>query len=142
MATPKKSTPKVKITGKVTTTPGTRLGVKPSTTPSITRGTAMYASPKVGDRQGTISNALALKVQKARDEAKNARTALAQAKMKSAANPESKMPKGTTRQKLEDTSYKIYSEKKAKANRRSLDAGRTAARGENTLNNALRPKKK
>jgi hypothetical protein len=140
MAT-KPNKPKIKITGKVTTTPGTRLGIK-STTPSITKGTAMYASPKVGDKQGSISNALALKVQKARDKAKNASTLLKQAKMKSAGNPESKMPKGTTRQQLQDTSYKIYAEKKAKANRRSLDVGRTAARGENAMNNALRPKKK
>jgi hypothetical protein len=134
---PKSEKPKIKITGKATASGGGKN--KP------TLKLNQYGQPvksKTASKPGTISNALALKAQKLRNEAESARKSLVQAQMKSAANPKSKMPKGSTTQKLQDVNYEIYAKKKATANRVSLDRGRTAARGANAMNNALKPKKK
>ena len=126
MATPKKPTPKVKITGSATTKPGTRLGIK-STRASITKGTAIGASPKVVDKKGKVSAALKDKVTKAQAASRAARGNLMVVK---------------EARKLGNLQGPGVAAKITKeANQRNLDTGRTAARGKMQTNNALRPKK-
>jgi hypothetical protein len=123
-----KPKPRVVISGKVTTTPGTRLGIKPNRAPSITKGNAMAASPKFIDKAGKVGAVLKAKAKKADDDKRSASGYLMLIK-------EAK--------KLGNLQGPGNADRKLKvANRQDLDRGRTAARGKMQINNALRAKKK
>ena len=115
MATPKKPTPKVKITGSAS-------GRAATGTKSVTRGASMAQSPKVVEKKPSVLRAKVAKVvTKARDaqEYSTRTNKVVKAQPASAEN-----------QRLRDV-----------GNRRALDAGRTATRGKIQLMNAMKPKK-
>ena len=129
MATPKKpNNPRVLISGTVTTTPGTRLGIKPKRAPSITEGRAIAATPKIADKAGKVGAAMQAKVKKAEAAAKAARGNLMI--VKAAKKMGIIQPTSAANRALQESTQ------------RSLDTGRTAARGKMQTNNALRAKKK